>query len=98
SAKNGEIAIKMAKEKNYSMVILDINLGEGLSGVETMKKIRSFSGYESIPFIAVTGYTLNSDKKTILEEGFDFFYTKPLDISKFTDFIKDLLLPENAEH
>gem|GEM_PF-1752612 len=98
SAKNGEIAIKMAKEKNYSMVILDINLGEGLSGVETMKKIRSFSGYELIPFIAVTGYTLNSDKKTILEEGFDFFYTKPLDISKFTDFIKDLLLPENAEH
>ncbi|MBK7868790.1 MAG: response regulator [Ignavibacteriales bacterium] len=95
SAKNGEIAIKMAKEKNYSLVILDINLGEGLSGVETMKKIRLFPGYDMIPFIAVTGYTLNSDRKAILEEGFDFFYSKPLDISKFTDFIKDILLPEN---
>lgn len=93
-AKNGEIAIKMAKEKKYSIVILDINLGEGISGVETMKKIKALPDYDTIPFIAVTGYTLNSDKKAIIEEGFDFFYTKPLDISRFTDFIKDILHPE----
>lgn len=95
SAKNSEVALKMAGEKQYSAVIMDINLGNGMDGVDTMKKMRAIPEYSSIPFIAVTGYALNSDKMRIIDEGFDFFFTKPLDMAKFALFIQDLLVSED---
>lgn len=96
TVRRGEAALRMAAEKKYSVVIMDINLGEGLDGVDTMKRIRSLPGYESIPFIAVTGYALNGDKMRIIDEGFDFFYTKPLDMVKFSAFIQELLVAEET--
>ena len=93
TARTGEQAVRLAEGKLYSAVILDIKLGEGLSGVETMKKIRQLPGYEDVPFIAVTGYALNADRAQIVEEGFDFFFTKPLDMSSFVNYIKDLVIP-----
>lgn len=96
TARSGDQAVRLAEGKRYAAVILDINLGEGLSGVDTMKKIRKLPGYEDVPFIAVTGYALNADRAQIVEEGFDFFYTKPLDMSSFTSFIKELVIPEEG--
>ncbi len=94
TARNGEQALRLAESKRYSAVILDINLGEGLSGVETMKKIKLLPGYDDVPFVAVTGYALNADKAKIVEEGFDFFYPKPVDMTLFTTFVRDLVVPE----
>ncbi len=94
TARNGEQALRFAESKRYSAVIMDINLGEGLSGVETMKKIKLLPGYDDVPFVAVTGYALNADKAKIIEEGFDFFYPKPVDMAAFTTFVRELVIPE----
>jgi PAS domain S-box-containing protein len=92
-ARSGEQGLQKAQTKRYSAVIMDINLGEGLSGIETMKEMKMIEGYKDIPFVAVTGYALNSDREKIMSEGFDFFFTKPLDMAEFAVFVKELVLP-----
>jgi PAS domain S-box-containing protein len=83
-ALSGEKAIEMAGKKKYSLILTDINLGTGINGIETQKRIRKLEGYQNIPNIAVTGYSTKEDKHQFLKEGFDGFLPKP--------FTKELLI------
>lgn len=76
-AKNGQIAIEKAKSNKYDFVLMDINLSAGINGVETTKEIRKIEGYENTPVVAVTGYTMESDKEKFLSEGLTHFIPKP---------------------
>ena len=83
-AKDGLSAIMMAAQKQYRCVLMDINLGGGMNGVEAMQEIRKLSGYKTIPIIAVTGYATHSDQNKFLKIGFSHFLAKP--------FLKDELI------
>lgn len=39
-AETGEDAIKLVKKKSYKLILMDINLGKGLSGIETTQRIK----------------------------------------------------------
>ncbi len=43
-ALDGAAAIKMAKEKIYDTILMDINLGPGMDGLQATKAIRSLKG------------------------------------------------------
>lgn len=58
-AHNGEQALKMIKESPPNLILMDINLGEGMNGIETTKKIHSNF---DIPVIYLTAY---SDDETL---------------------------------
>jgi PAS domain S-box-containing protein len=83
-AATGEKAIEMATQKLYSVILMDINLGSGIDGIEATRIIRRVNGYEHVPIIAVTGYTLIGDRERILEGGCSHYLGKP--------FSKDQLL------
>ena len=76
-AYTGEKAIEMAKVNKYSLILTDVNLGAGIDGIETQKRIRKIKGYEKIPNIVITGYSTPEDKERLLSEGFDDFISKP---------------------
>ncbi|THB75988.1 MAG: PAS domain S-box protein [Desulfobulbaceae bacterium] len=59
TAKNGSLAISMAREKKPDLILMDIQLGTGVSGIEAAKSIKAES---SIPIIFLTAY---SDDETI---------------------------------
>lgn len=84
TAATGEIAVEMVKEKHYNVILMDINLGSGMDGLQTTQVIRKMEGYATIPIIAVTGYTLIGDRERILEGGCTHYLGKP--------FSKDQLL------
>ena len=78
-ASDGHAALEKVEEKNYDIILMDINLGdEELDGVEVLKRIRSKPGLETIPSIAVTAYALNNDRERFLSEGFDQYLSKPI--------------------
>ena len=95
SAKTGEEAIKAAKEISYELILMDINLGAGLDGVETTKIIRKIHGYENIPVIALTGYAMESDKDKFLSEGFTNYLAKPFEKEAIVKLVSNVLF--NAE-
>lgn len=76
-ASNGKKAIEMAASKNYGLILVDINLGLGMDGIEAIKRIKELEGYDSIPIIAVTAYALYGDREKFLKQGCTDYIAKP---------------------
>jgi PAS domain S-box-containing protein len=76
-ASSGSEAVRLASANNYSIILMDINLGAQLDGLETTKLIRELPGYDKIPVVAITGYSMESDKERFLARGIDYVLTKP---------------------
>lgn len=76
---NYEQAFEKLSINKYDALLIDINLGNGPSGIDIAKEIRNLPGYETIPLIALTGYALLKDEKYLLSEGFNYYLHKPFD-------------------
>lgn len=76
-AKDGEEAIELFSKNNYNLILMDINLGAGLNGIEVMKIIRESDKGKTIPVIAITAYSNFGDKEAFLSAGFDNYIFKP---------------------
>ncbi|BDQ03315.1 MAG: hypothetical protein KatS3mg037_1890 [Ignavibacterium sp.] len=73
----GEDAVKKASEKQYDAILMDINLGSGINGVEATQQIRKIKGYEKTPIVAVTAFALKGDKEEFLAKGCSHYISKP---------------------
>ena len=87
---NGYQAVSKASKKQFHLILMDINLGPGMNGIETLKEIKKMKGYAEVPFVAVTGY---SDVVPELSEHtllFDAIITKPFSKNELMDTINGL--------
>jgi CheY-like chemotaxis protein len=75
----------------YDLILMDISLKNGESGIEIMKKIKQIQNYSNVPIIALTAYTFDEDKNKFLSEGFDGFIPKPIQRNNLIDEIKKIL-------
>ncbi len=87
SVLKGEDAIKLAGEKKFDAVLMDINLGAGINGITTMNLLKRHKDFSDVPFIAITGYDMIKDKHYILSEGFNDFLAKPFSKKEFLNLI-----------
>ncbi|MFA7227802.1 MAG: PAS domain S-box protein [Melioribacteraceae bacterium] len=78
-AKDGKSAIEMAGNNDYALLMIDINLGHGMDGVQVLKEIKKLDGYKSKPVIALTGYASDANKKDFLSQGFTHYLAKPFE-------------------
>ncbi len=90
-AYEGKTAVKMAMQKRYDAVLMDIHLGSGIDGIEVTKKIKAIPGYEDIPIIAVTGYTMLGDREKLLDGGCTHYIAKPFEKAAFLSIIKEAI-------
>ncbi len=88
---DGKTALQMADKKLYDLILMDINLGSGLNGIETAAKIREKDAYKNIPFIAVTGYAMHGDKEKLMKYGFDGYISKPFKKEHLISIVKNSL-------
>jgi CheY-like chemotaxis protein len=70
---------------------MDINLGGGIDGIETMKEIRKLKGFDKVPIIAVTGYAALGDRERFLGEGFDEYLPKPFNREEMHRVLRKVL-------
>ncbi|MBE7054216.1 MAG: response regulator transcription factor [Ruminococcaceae bacterium] len=87
TAYDGEEALKLAHDKNISIIILDLMLPK-IDGFTLCQKIREFS---AVPIIMVTAKTEDMDKILGLEYGADDYITKPFNILELKARIKAIL-------
>jgi CheY-like chemotaxis protein len=76
-AKDGDEAIELFSKNNYNLILMDINLGAGLNGIEVMKIIRESDKGKNTPVIAITAYANFGNKESFLNAGFDNYILKP---------------------
>lgn len=86
-AYDGEEALKLARDKSISLIILDLML-PNIDGLTVCQKIREFS---SVPVIMLTAKTEDMDKIMGLEYGADDYLTKPFNILELKARIKAIL-------
>lgn len=90
-AVDGKDSIAKAGSEMYNAVLMDINLGKGMNGLEATRQIRKIAGYETIPIVAVTAYAMKGDKEEFLEAGCTAYISKPFSKLQFIPFIEEIL-------
>ncbi|MEE0419282.1 MAG: response regulator transcription factor [Lachnospiraceae bacterium] len=86
-AYDGEDALRMAKEKEYDIILLDVMLPK-LTGFEVCQQIRDFS---NVPVVMLTAKGDDMDKILGLEYGADDYITKPFNILEVKARIKAIM-------
>lgn len=76
-AEDGIKAIESAEKENFDLILMDINLGSGITGIEVMERIRKINGYQNIPIIAATAFAMLGDREKFLSIGFNHYISKP---------------------
>jgi len=84
SVLDGRSAVEMTRNQKFDAILMDINLGPGMDGIQAMLEIRKRQDYRSVPIIAVTGYASIGDRERLLATGFTEYLPKP--------FKKDVVL------
>jgi CheY-like chemotaxis protein len=90
-AESGEDAIKLVKKKSYKLILMDINLGKGLSGTETAQRIKKLSKYKNTPIVALTAFALAGEKEEFIKLGCTHYLSKPFLKKDLIDLFKSIL-------
>ncbi len=90
TANDGPESIRLAKEKLYDIILMDINLGTKMNGLEAIKEIRKIPGYQNTPIAAVTANAMVAQKNEFLSEGCTHYLSKPFNKKKLVEFLETM--------
>ncbi len=96
---DGDEFIRVLKEEEVHLVIMDINLkntyveGKKIDGIFLSRYIKQDDKLSSVPIIVVTAYTMNGSNRKLFEESLaDDYVTKPIeDVNKFLNKIQNIM-------
>lgn len=83
----GPEAIEIARKNNYDFILMDINLGRGMTGLEAVRQIRQIEHHKKTLIVAVTAFAMHGDKEEFLEVGCTHYISKPFGRKQFLDFL-----------
>ncbi len=76
-ANNGQEAINMLEQKDYDLVLMDIQMPV-MDGLTASSKIRENPKYKALPIIAMSAHAMIGDKDISLSHGMNEHITKPI--------------------
>lgn len=91
SAATGDEAIKLAKEQNPTVIILDIILPD-MDGYEVCRRMRDSDEMEYIPIIFLTQKGERRDRLDGLRLGVDDYITKPFDVDELRLRVHNIII------
>jgi CheY-like chemotaxis protein len=98
---NGHDAIDRMRlgDPVYSAVFMD-HMMPGMDGIETTKWIREINTEytKEIPIIALTANAVAGNERMFLDEGFQAFVSKPINVKKLDDVIRTWIMKDTAPH
>ena len=86
-AVDAETGIKLARENNPDLVLMDIQL-PGMDGLAATKILKAEM---EIMIIALTSHAMEGDEQKVKEAGCDGYITKPIDTRHFIQQVSDYL-------
>jgi CheY-like chemotaxis protein len=82
-------ALEAVRKQRFDVIISDIGMPE-MNGYQLAREIRTLPGYENVPMVAVTGYSMFDDRERSLSAGFTAHLTKPIEPRALLDLIEHL--------
>ncbi|MES2259935.1 MAG: ATP-binding protein [Pseudomonadota bacterium] len=88
-ALDGPAALRLTETFMPDIALLDIGL-PGMDGYELASLLRQRAGPRELRLLAVTGYGQQSDRKRIIEHGFDQHLVKPVDLERLDEILNSV--------
>ncbi|MFC1467245.1 ATP-binding protein [Verrucomicrobiota bacterium] len=96
-AENGAKALSYARDNDYDLVVMDIQMPE-MNGIDATRAIRQIEGARGkVPIVALTAHTTNSDMRACSDAGMNGFFSKPLKLEDLENMLTDFLPPNSEE-
>jgi len=77
------------------LIVLDLQLAEGVTGFDIFDKIRGLPKYDSVPIIAVSAMDPSIAIPKTKKQGFSGFIAKPIDNTQFPKQIASIIAGES---
>src|SRR6266550_3823409 len=96
-AHNGPVALQVAKAFQPDVCLVDIMLPV-MNGYELVKRMREMFERDArrVPFVAVTGHSVQFDRATSLEAGCAEHLVKPIRPAQLVQVFEDLFQPPTS--
>lgn len=89
TAASARAALDAARQRQFDVIISDIGMPE-MNGYQLAREMRTLPGYQTVPMVAVTGYSMFDDRERSTNAGFNAHMTKPIDPRALLDLIEQL--------
>jgi len=86
-ARDGRETVALAQARKPDLILMDIRMPV-MDGIAAMKKLRADPNTDRIPIIAITAHAMRGDKERFIQQGFDDFLAKPVDIHVLLDRVR----------
>ncbi len=90
-SKNGVDVENIVLEEVPDLILMDIQLSKGISGIDLIKDLKKNAATKHIPIIAVTAFAMKTDEERIVASGCDMYLSKPVSIETFFQAIDKFL-------
>jgi CheY-like chemotaxis protein len=91
TARNGLLAVEMARKQQPDLIIMDIVMPGTIDGLEATRILKRDPQTGACPIIILTGNNLYGDMGTALDAGADKYFTKPFSPLKLIEEVEGLL-------
>jgi two-component system cell cycle response regulator DivK len=95
-AKDGKHGLEIARQEKPDLILLDLAMPE-MDGWSVAHILKEDPGTKTIPVIAVTAYTMSSDRRKALNAGCDGFIGKPMNVPEFIAEVEKFLGKSKTE-
>ena len=90
AAHEPKLGIELARTHVPNLILMDINL-PGMNGIQAFKQLQTLDKTRDIPVIALSANAMDRDIKKAMSAGFHSYITKPINIPRFLETIKEVL-------
>ncbi|MCL2182891.1 MAG: ATP-binding protein [Chitinispirillia bacterium] len=98
--RSGFEAIELVKQNKYDMVFMDHMMPE-MDGIETTLRIRKMgeenARYDKLPIVALTANAVSGVREMFLQNGFNDFLAKPVEMAKLNTILETWLPKKKRE-
>jgi len=86
SVHSGEAALDLLRENSFDLVLLDLNLGRGIDGIQVLEAIRW--RWPQTLVIILTGYGSLKSAQAAIRQGVDDYLLKPVEPDKLRQAVQ----------
>lgn len=94
TASSGEEGLERVRGVKPDLVIMDVRMGAGMNGLETLRKLRQVDG--RLPVIMMTAYGTTQTAIEAMKLGAYDYLLKPFDVPKLKEIVHDALKASKA--